>query len=86
LTTTERIKERAEVEIPAGMIMYGFRHFFASNCLSHNIPITEVAKWMGHRSADIIFQGPPPPDARLHQPYRRRARPRPGSMHRADGR
>ena len=34
------------------MVIYGFRHFFASNCLSNGIPITDVAEWMGHRSID----------------------------------
>ncbi|WP_236046321.1 tyrosine-type recombinase/integrase [Streptacidiphilus fuscans] len=37
------------------MVVYGFRHFFASNCLTHGIPITDVAEWMGHRSVDITF-------------------------------
>ncbi|WP_329486624.1 tyrosine-type recombinase/integrase [Kitasatospora sp. NBC_01246] len=51
-----RIKQDGTVEIPEGMVVYGFRHFFASNCLTHNIPITDVAEWMGHRSLDITFK------------------------------
>ncbi|WP_329025674.1 tyrosine-type recombinase/integrase [Streptomyces sp. NBC_00690] len=51
-----RIKKAGEVEIPKGMVIFGFRHFFASNCLTHNIPITDVAEWMGHRSVDITFK------------------------------
>ncbi|MEU3712149.1 tyrosine-type recombinase/integrase [Streptomyces catenulae] len=43
-------------EIPEGMTPYGFRHFFASNCLTNRIPITDVAEWMGHRSLDITFR------------------------------
>ncbi|MFD8750083.1 hypothetical protein ACFV0O_03735 [Kitasatospora sp. NPDC059577] len=39
-----------------GMTLYGLRHFFASSCLSHNIPITDVAEWMGHRSIDVTFK------------------------------
>ncbi|MFE0463325.1 tyrosine-type recombinase/integrase [Kitasatospora sp. NPDC058965] len=51
-----RIKRSGEIDIPEGMVLYGFRHFFASNCLSNNIPITDVADWMGHRSVDITFK------------------------------
>ncbi|MFD5437993.1 tyrosine-type recombinase/integrase [Kitasatospora sp. NPDC127067] len=51
-----RIRKRDDVDIPEGMVVYGLRHFFASNCLSHNIPITDVAEWMGHRSIDITFK------------------------------
>lgn len=36
--------------------LYGFRHFFASNCLSHGIPITDAAEWMGHRSIQITYR------------------------------
>ncbi|MHA5054781.1 tyrosine-type recombinase/integrase [Streptomyces sp. SD15] len=38
------------------MVIYGFRHFFASNCLSNGIPITDVAEWMGHNSVDVTFK------------------------------
>ncbi|WP_370105636.1 tyrosine-type recombinase/integrase [Streptacidiphilus sp. BW17] len=51
-----RLKVAQEVEIPEGMVLYGLRHFFASNCLAHGIPITDVAEWMGHRSVDITFR------------------------------
>ncbi|WP_406194736.1 tyrosine-type recombinase/integrase [Kitasatospora sp. NBC_01560] len=51
-----RIKSDGLVEIPEGMVIYSLRHFFASNCLTHNIPITDVAEWMGHRSLDITFK------------------------------
>jgi integrase len=50
------IKRLGEVEVPNGMVMYGLRHFFASNCLSKRIPITDVAEWMGHRSIGITFR------------------------------
>ncbi|MGC0314901.1 tyrosine-type recombinase/integrase [Kitasatospora acidiphila] len=52
----QRIKKSGKVDIPDGMVLYGFRHFFASNCLSNGIPITDVAEWMGHRSLDITFK------------------------------
>ncbi|MDH6710161.1 integrase [Kitasatospora sp. MAA19] len=50
------VKQSDDVDIPEGMVLYGLRHFFASNCLSHNIPITDVAEWMGHKSIDITFK------------------------------
>ncbi|MER7885849.1 tyrosine-type recombinase/integrase [Streptomyces fimicarius] len=52
----QRMKKAGLVEIPERMVVYGFRHFFASNCLTHSIPITDVADWMGHRSLDITFK------------------------------
>ena len=42
--------------MPDGLAIYSFRHFFASNCLTHTVPITDVAEWMGHRSLDITFR------------------------------
>ncbi|MGW3040559.1 tyrosine-type recombinase/integrase [Kitasatospora sp. NPDC001159] len=50
------IKQSDDVDIPEGMVVYGLRHFFASNCLSHNLPITDVAEWMGHKSIDVTFK------------------------------
>ncbi|TWV53537.1 site-specific integrase [Streptomyces misionensis] len=52
----QRIKKRAQAHIPPGMVIYGFRHFFASNCLTHGIPITDVAEWMGHKNIAITFK------------------------------
>ncbi|MFJ9847399.1 hypothetical protein ACIRYZ_44670 [Kitasatospora sp. NPDC101155] len=40
----QKIKEFGEVDIPDGMVVHGLRHFFASNCLANNIPITDVAE------------------------------------------
>ncbi|MGW2404123.1 tyrosine-type recombinase/integrase [Streptomyces sp. NPDC001739] len=36
--------------------MYSLRHFFASNCLTNGIPITDVAEWMGHKSIEVTFK------------------------------
>ncbi|WP_456302500.1 tyrosine-type recombinase/integrase [Streptomyces tendae] len=52
----QRIKAAGEVEIPERMVVYGFRHFFASNCLHNGIPITDVAEWMGHRNLGVTFK------------------------------
>ncbi|MFJ3794439.1 tyrosine-type recombinase/integrase [Kitasatospora sp. NPDC090091] len=52
----QRIKRAGLANIPEGVTLYGNRHFFASNCLTHNIPITDVAEWMGHKSIDVTFK------------------------------
>ncbi|MFI9274630.1 tyrosine-type recombinase/integrase [Kitasatospora sp. NPDC052896] len=52
----QRIKRAGALDVPDGMVLYSLRHFFASNCLSHNIPITDVAEWMGRRSVDVTFK------------------------------
>ncbi|MFF4422256.1 tyrosine-type recombinase/integrase [Streptomyces sp. NPDC001549] len=52
----QRLKRRGALAIPEGMVIYSLRHFFASNCLRHNIPITDVAEWMGHNNIDITFK------------------------------
>ncbi|MFE0460202.1 tyrosine-type recombinase/integrase [Kitasatospora sp. NPDC058965] len=51
-----KIKGSGQVDVPEGMVLYGLRHFFASNCLGNGIPITDVAEWMGHRSLDVTFK------------------------------
>jgi integrase len=45
------IKKADQADIPEGMVIYGFQHFSASNCLTHGIPITDVAERMGHSRA-----------------------------------
>lgn len=45
-----------ELSLPDGLVMYGFRHFFASNALSNGIPITDVADWLGHKSIEITYR------------------------------
>jgi integrase len=52
----QRIKKAGQIDIPGGMVVYGLRHFFASNCLTHHIPITDVAEWMGHKTIEITFK------------------------------
>ncbi|MER5908848.1 tyrosine-type recombinase/integrase [Streptomyces mirabilis] len=37
-------------------ITYSLRHFFASNCLSRGIPVTDVAEWMGHKNINMTFK------------------------------
>lgn len=52
----KRIKQAGQVDIPEGMVVCGLRHFFASNCLTHGMPITDVAEWMGHKTIEITFK------------------------------
>ncbi|MEV5596397.1 tyrosine-type recombinase/integrase [Streptomyces sp. NPDC052496] len=47
---------RKDMDIPEGMTIYGHRQFFAANCLAHNIPITDVAEWMGHKNIEVTFR------------------------------
>ncbi|MGW2827471.1 tyrosine-type recombinase/integrase, partial [Streptomyces sp. NPDC001443] len=51
-----RMKQSGRLEIPDGMVVYSLRHFFASNCLTHGIPITDVAEWMGHKTIAVTFE------------------------------
>lgn len=44
----------AGIETP--YTMYSLRHYFASNCLSKGIPITDVAEWMGHKSIEVTYR------------------------------
>lgn len=45
----------ARAEIPAGFTPHSLRHAFASALLSHGVPITDVAKWLGHRNINVTF-------------------------------
>lgn len=45
-----------DAEIETGYTPYCLRHYFASNCLSRNIPITDVAGWMGHKSIEVTYR------------------------------
>jgi integrase len=52
----QRLRKEQSLDIPDGMVIYSMRHFFASNCLSQGIAITDVAEWMGHKSIEITFK------------------------------
>ncbi|WP_326777086.1 tyrosine-type recombinase/integrase [Streptomyces sp. NBC_01445] len=49
-----KVLRSAGIKVP--YTMYGLRHFFASNCLSMGIPITDVADWMGHKSIEVTYR------------------------------
>jgi integrase len=58
------------------MVIYSFRHFFASNCLTNGIPTTDAAEWMGHKSLDITFRIYRQPHAGIDRKGRQDSRPR----------
>ncbi len=42
-------------EIPAGFRPHSLRHAFASTLLSRGVPITDVARWLGHKDIRETF-------------------------------
>jgi integrase len=44
-----------QASIPAGFTPRSLRHAFVAALLSHGVPITEVAGWLGHRSINVTF-------------------------------
>jgi integrase len=56
-TIGRRIKDRAEkAGIPAGFRPHSLRHAFASVMLARRVPITDVAKWLGHRDINETYR------------------------------
>lgn len=41
--------------IPGSFTPHSLRHAFASALLSHGVPITDVAKWLGHRNINVTY-------------------------------
>ncbi|HEY2577890.1 MAG TPA: site-specific integrase [Streptosporangiaceae bacterium] len=56
-TVSRRIKERAnKASIPTGFRPHSLRHAFASVMLARGVPITDVAKWLGHRDINETYR------------------------------
>lgn len=56
-TIARRLRVRAAREgIPAGFRPHSLRHAFASVMLARGIPITDVAKWLGHRNINETYR------------------------------
>ena len=36
--------------------MHSLRHLYASTALAEGIPITEVSRWLGHKSIEVTHQ------------------------------
>jgi integrase len=41
--------------IPEGFRPHSLRHAFASTLLSRNVPITDVARWLGHKDINVTY-------------------------------
>jgi integrase len=49
-TVLARFQDAAkDAQIPAGFRPHSLRHAFASALLSRGVPITDVARWLGHK-------------------------------------
>jgi len=43
----------AKAGLPPEFIPHSLRHFYASTALAEGIPITEVSRWLGHKSIEV---------------------------------
>ena len=50
----QRAAEKAG--FPPEFIPHSLRHYFASTALAEGIPITEVSRWLGHKSIEVTHQ------------------------------
>jgi integrase len=46
----------AKAGLPPEFIPHSLRHFYASAALAEGIPITEVSRWLGHKSIEVTHQ------------------------------
>jgi integrase len=42
--------------LPPEFVPHSLRHCYASTSLAHGIPITEVSRWLGHKSIEVTHQ------------------------------
>jgi integrase len=42
--------------LPPEFIPHSLRHLYASTALAEGIPITEVSRWLGHKSIEVTHQ------------------------------
>ena len=42
--------------LPPEFIPHSLRHLYASTSLAEGIPITEVSRWLGHKSIEVTHQ------------------------------
>jgi len=47
--------QAGKARIPAAFTPHSLRHAFVSALLSHGVPITDVAKWLGHRNINTTY-------------------------------
>jgi integrase len=46
----------AKAGLPPEFIPHSLRHLYASTALAEGIPITEVSRWLGHKSIEVTYQ------------------------------
>jgi integrase len=49
-------RSAAKAGLPPEFIPHSLRHFYASTALAVGIPITEVSRWLGHKSIEVTHQ------------------------------
>lgn len=49
-------RERDRAGIPAQFTMHSLRHAFVSALLSEGVPITDIAKWLGHSTIEVTYR------------------------------
>lgn len=49
-------RSAAKAGLPPHFVPHSLRHHFASAALARGIPITEVSRWLGHRSIDTTHR------------------------------
>jgi site-specific recombinase XerD len=45
----------SKASIPEAFTPHSLRHAFVSALLSHGVPITDVAAWLGHRNINVTY-------------------------------
>jgi hypothetical protein len=58
-------RDTRKAGLPPEFIPHSLRHCYASNALAGGIPITEVSRWLGHKSIEVTTRStgtssPPP--------------------------
>jgi integrase len=49
-------RSAAKAGLPPQFVPHSLRHYFASTALASGIPITEVSRWLGHRSIETTHR------------------------------
>jgi integrase len=49
-------RSAAGAGLPPEFIPHSLRHLYASTALAEGIPITEVSRWLGHKSIEVTHQ------------------------------
>jgi integrase len=55
-TFNQRFRRAADAAGLKGFRVHDLRHVFASVALSEGVPVTDVSRWLGHRSIEITYR------------------------------